>query len=161
VEVGADGRVCGIDPSESMLAIARTRAGAGGAAIELKPGDANTIPYPDASFDVAIATQVLEYVPDVPGALLEIRRVLRPDGCFLILDTDWDSVVWHTTDRARMRRVLVAFEAHLSDPHLPRTLQRSLERAGFDAAAPRIVPLLNAGYQPNTYSAGLMELVAG
>jgi ubiquinone/menaquinone biosynthesis C-methylase UbiE len=162
VEVGAGGRVCGIDPSESMLAIARTRAGpAGGAAIELKPGDANNIPYPDATFDVATATQVLEYVQNVPGALLEIRRVLRPGGRILVLDTDWDSVVWHTSDRARMRRVLTAFEEHLSDPHLPRTLQRSLERAGFDAAAPRILPLLNAGYQPNTYSAGLMELVAG
>jgi hypothetical protein len=57
--------------------------------------------------------------------------------------------------------VLTAFEEHLSDPHLPCTLQRSLERAGFDAVAPRILPLLNAAYQPNTYSAGLMELVAG
>jgi ubiquinone/menaquinone biosynthesis C-methylase UbiE len=162
VEVGPGGRVCGIDPSASMLAIARTRAEpAGGAAIELKLGDANDIPYPAASFDVVTATQVLEYVPDVAGALVEIRRVLRPGGRVLVLDTDWDSVVWHTTDRERMRRVLLAFEAHLSDPHLPCTLRRLLERAGFDAAAPRILPLLNAGFQPKTYSAGLMELIAG
>jgi ubiquinone/menaquinone biosynthesis C-methylase UbiE len=161
-EVGALGRVCGIDPSESMLAVAGTRAvPEGGAPFELRSGNANNIPYRDGSFDVATATQVLEYVPDVPGALAEIRRVLRPGGRVLVLDTDWDSLVWHTTDRVRMRRVLSAFEAHLSDPHLPRTLQRSLERAGFDAANPQIVPLLNVGYQPATYSAGLLELVTG
>jgi ubiquinone/menaquinone biosynthesis C-methylase UbiE len=161
-EVGPRGRVCGIDPSESMLAIARTRAGqVGGVPVELKPGDANNIPYPDAGFDVVTTTQVLEYVQDIPGALAEIRRVLRPGGCVLVLDTDWDSVVWHSTDRARMRRVLAAFEAHLSDPHLPRTLHRSLEDAGFDASAPQILPLLNVGYQPTTYSAALLELVAG
>jgi len=161
-EVGPDGLVCGIDPSESMLAIARSRAGqTGGAPIELKPGGANTIPYPDASFDAATATQVLEYVEDIPGALREIRRVVRPGGRVLLLDTDWDSIVWHSTDLARMRRVLAAFEAHLSDPHLPRTLQRSLERAGFDTAEPQILPLLNVGYRPATFSAGLLELVAG
>lgn len=161
-EVGPGGQVCGIDPSDSMLAIAQTRAlPAGGSPLELKHGDANHLPYPDASFDVATSTQVLEYVPDLAGALAEIRRVLRPGGRALVLDTDWDSVVWHTTDRARMRRVLAAFEAHLSDPHLPRTLQRSLERAGFHAAPPQILPLLNAGYQPASYSAGLLEIVAG
>jgi arsenite methyltransferase len=162
LDVGAGGRVCGIDPSDNMLAIARNRAGQGGAPMELQPGEANNIPYPDSSFDVVTATQVLEYVQDLPGALAEIRRVLRPGGRILFLDTDWDSVVWHTTDRARMLRVLDAFEAHLSDPHLPRTLQRSLERAGFDAAAtPQVLPLLNVGYQPATYSAGLLEIVAG
>lgn len=161
-EVGADGRVCGIDPSDSMLALARSRAGQpGGAPLELTAADANHLPYPDASFDAAVSTQVLEYVADIDAALAEIRRVLRPGGRVLILDTDWDSVVWHTTDRARMRRVLAAFEPHLSDPHLPRTLQRSLERAGFDPAPPRVLPLLNVGYQEATYSAGLLGIIAG
>jgi arsenite methyltransferase len=123
-------------------------------------GDANHLPYPDATFDVAVSTQVLEYVEDVPGALAEIRRVLRPGGRVLLLDTDWDSVIWHSGDRERMRRVLTAWEPHLADPHLPRTLRRSLERAGFDAALPLVLPLLNVGYQPDTYSAGLLELIA-
>lgn len=38
---------------------------------------------------------------------------------------------------------------------------RSLERAAFQAAAPEVLPLLNAGYQPETYSAGLLEIIAG
>src|SRR5262245_49540570 len=69
-EAGPDGQVGGVDPSGSMVAIARTRAEQpGGAPVELEPGDANHLPYPDASFDVAVSTQVLEYVEDVPGAL--------------------------------------------------------------------------------------------
>ena len=161
-EVGPDGKVCGVDPSDSMLAIARTRAARPGSApVELEPGDANHLPYPDSSFDVATSTQVLEYVEDIPGALAELRRVLRPGGRVLLLDTDWDSVVWHSGDRERMRRILTAWEPHLADPHLPRTLRGSLRRAGFDAAVPQVLPLLNVGYQPGTYSAGVLEVIAG
>ena len=159
--VGPSGRVCGIDVSDSMLAIAQTRATrAGSATVELERADANHLPYPDASFDVAVSTQVLEYVEDIPGALAEIRRVLCPGGRVLLLDTDWDSVVWHSSDDERMQRVLTAWELHLCEPHLPRTLYRSLQRAGFDAAPPRVLPLLNVGYRQGTYSAGLLEIVA-
>ena len=45
-----------------------------------------SIPYPDASFDAAVSTQVLEYVADVPTALAELRRVVRPGGRILILE---------------------------------------------------------------------------
>jgi arsenite methyltransferase len=159
--VGPDGRVCGIDVSDSMLRLAEARpVSAGSAATEFRKGGADRIPYPDSSFDVAISTQVLEYVEDVPAALTEIHRVLRPGGKVLILDTDWDSIVWRCADRARMQRVLVAWDQHLVDPYLPRTLGGSLELAGFEVAQPRIVPLLNVGFDPHSYSAGIMELIA-
>ena len=161
-EVGAGGQVYGIDPSESMLAIARTRPSpAGSAPLRLQPGNANRLPYPDVTFDAVVSTQVFEYVEDIPGALAEVWRVLRPGGRVVLLDTDWETVVWHTTDRARMRRVLAAWEPHLADPYLPRILLRSLERAGFDPAPPQVLPLLNVGYQPATYSAGVLEIIAG
>ena len=62
-EVGADGMVAGIDVSESMLALAKGRD----ATVDLRAGSAESIPYPDASFDAAVSTQVLEYVADVPA----------------------------------------------------------------------------------------------
>ena len=40
--------------------------------------DAGQAPYPDDSFDVAVSTQVYEYMPDIPAALRELHRVLRP-----------------------------------------------------------------------------------
>ena len=155
-EVGADGVVAGIDVSETMLALAKGRD----AAIELRVGSAGSIPYPDASFDVAVSTQVLEYVADIPAALAELRRVVRPGGRILILDTDWDSIVWRSGDDARMAAVLAAWEDHLADPRLPRRLLGELRSAGFTPDTPRVLPLLNVGFDPvQAFSAGLIDLI--
>ena len=105
-EVGADGRVHGIDPSHSMLAIARSSE----TPVDYSPGDALALPFGDEQFDAAVSTQVYEYVDDIEGALAEARRVLRSGGRLLVLDTDWDSIVWHSSNRERMERVLAGLE---------------------------------------------------
>jgi ubiquinone/menaquinone biosynthesis C-methylase UbiE len=160
-EVGPDGRICGIDISESMLAIASTRADVpGGPGIELELATVARIPHPAESFDVVVSTQVFEYVDDVAGALEEVRRVLRPAGRVVLLDTDWGSVVWRSSDDERMARVLTAFEDHLADPHLPRTLTDVLAKTGFTPTHEQVVPLLNTAYDARTYSAGLIDIVS-
>ena len=107
--LGPEGSVVGMDPSESMLALsARREPAAGAAPITFRTGAAEALPFGDESFDVALSTQVYEYVEDLATALAEARRVLRPGGRLLVLDTDWDSVVWHSRDPERMRRVLAA-----------------------------------------------------
>jgi arsenite methyltransferase len=155
-EVGPEGRVCGVDPSESMLAIARGRA----TGVEYAAGDAVALPYADEAFDAVIATQVYEYVPDMPAALAEARRVLRLGGRLLILDTDWDSVVWHSSDRDRMLRVLEKWNDHLAHPYLPRVLPRLLREAGFELRNTAIHPILNVGSATNNLSHGVMPLIA-
>ncbi|ADB29469.1 Methyltransferase type 11 [Kribbella flavida DSM 17836] len=160
-EVGPDGRVCGVDVSDSMLAIAATRAKVpGGPEVELHAASVDRLPYGSGDFDVVVSTQVFEYVDDVAGALAEVRRVLRPAGRVVLLDTDWDSIVWRSSDDARMRRVLTAFEEHLQDPHLPRTLGDALAKAGFTRTHLQVIPLLNAGFDYRTYSAGLIDIVS-
>jgi SAM-dependent methyltransferase len=161
LRVSPGGVVHGVDPSTSMLAIAERRAASEHAArVRFGRGDALALPFPDASFDAVTATQVYEYVADMPAALAEARRVLRPGGRLLILDTDWDSLVWHSSDRARMRRVLTAWDEHLDDPHLPCRLGRLLADAGFTVVRRHVHPLLNAGYDANTFSAGVIGLIA-
>jgi arsenite methyltransferase len=155
--VGPTGRVCGIDPSPSMLAIARRRAGEAG--VELAEGTATAIPYDDASFDVGVSTQVLEYVADVPAALAELHRVVRPGGRVLLLDTDWDSLVWRADDDIRAARVLTTWDEHLVDPHLPRRLGGELRAAGFDVTAVDALTMLNVGYARRTFSACLLEQI--
>jgi arsenite methyltransferase len=158
--VGAAGRVDGIEPSESMLAIAaRREPRAGSAPLDFRAGDAGALPFPDATFDAVVSTQVFEYLDDVAAALAEAHRVLRPGGRLLVLDTDWDSVVWRSSDPQRMRRVLAAWDEHLADPHLPRRLSGLLEAAGFQVTDRSVVPILNAGYDADTYSAGLVGFV--
>ena len=159
--VGPEGRVDGVDPSDSMLAIARERQPAPGSApLAFTSGDALAIPFGDGAFDALVSTQVYEYVGDIAGALAEARRVLRPGGRIAILDTDWDSLVWHSSDAERTRRILTAWDEHLADPHLPRLLPGLLARAGFGGVHTAVVPMLNVGYDRDTFSAGLLELVA-
>jgi SAM-dependent methyltransferase len=160
-EVGPDGRVSGIDPSEAMLEMAARRdLGEDAAGLELRLGGVERIPYADGSFDAVVTTQVLEYVADIAGALAEIHRVLRPGGRVLVLDTDWDSLVWHAPDDELMTRVVTAWDEHLADPHLPRRLGRSLREAGFEAGPPVVLPLLNAGDPSDSFSGSLLGLVA-
>ncbi|MBO0767838.1 MAG: class I SAM-dependent methyltransferase [Solirubrobacterales bacterium] len=47
---------------------------------------AEQLPFEDASFDTVVSTLVLCTVPDLPGTLAEVRRVLKPQGRFLFLE---------------------------------------------------------------------------
>jgi ubiquinone/menaquinone biosynthesis C-methylase UbiE len=156
--VGQSGSVCAIDPSESMVTMTRTRCADRGW-VEARIGESDALPYSDCAFDAVVATQVLEYVVDVKKSLQEAFRVLRPGGKFLALDTDWDSIVWHSTDRSRMARVLNAWEEHLINPRLPRTFASLLRTTGFVLQRQQVIPLLNTEYNSNTYSYGLAGLI--
>ena len=153
--VGPEGRVTGVDASPSMLAIAARREREPDAApVELREGDALALPVEDGAADLAVATQVYEYVADMPAALAEARRALVPGGRLLVLDTDWDSVVWRSSDDARMARVMAAWDEHLAHRDLPRQLPGLLRDAGFALESATVIPLLNVGYDRETYSAG-------
>jgi arsenite methyltransferase len=158
--VGESGRVCGIDISESMIAISRRRC-AHLSHVEFHHGNATQLPFPDGDFDVAVSTQVYEYLTDrdVTSALTELYRVLRPGGRVLVLDTDGDSLVWHATDRTRMARVLAAWEDHCADFHLPAKLSPKLAQIGFSICRRDIIPIFNPEFDPNTYSVGLMRTI--
>jgi ubiquinone/menaquinone biosynthesis C-methylase UbiE len=116
--VGASGCMVGLDLAPAMIEAAKARL-AGLPQVEVRVGDATALDLPDAAFDAAVSTQVYEYVADMPRALSELHRVLRPGGRAVILDTDWRSIVWHSSDPARMDRMLACWDDHLADPHLP------------------------------------------
>lgn len=129
--VGEAGSVVGIDFSEAMLAVAARRC-AELSNTEFKEGDATALPVEDGDFDATLSVQVLEYVADVETALGEIRRVLRPGGRVVLWDVDWATLSMHARDSERSERVLRAWDQHLVDPILPRTLAPRLRAAGFE-----------------------------
>jgi demethylmenaquinone methyltransferase/2-methoxy-6-polyprenyl-1,4-benzoquinol methylase len=83
----ADCTVVGIDQSPQMLAAARARfaPGAGQGAglstrVELVEGQAESLPFADASFDALTFTYLLRYVDDPAATMRELARVVRPGG---------------------------------------------------------------------------------
>jgi len=158
--VGERGRLVGLDLAEAMVAVAANRLSNWPCA-EVRRGDAAALDFPDASFDAAVSTQVYEYVADMPGALRELHRVLRPGGRVLILDTDWRSLVWHSSDQARMDRMLACWDAHLADPHLPARLGPLLREAGFKVRRAEIVPMFSPSWQPVSYAGGMIHTIRG
>ena len=74
--------VVGIDQSPDMLAAARARFGRAerGSRVELIEGQAEALPFKDASFDALTFTYLLRYVDDPQATMHELARVLRPGG---------------------------------------------------------------------------------
>ncbi|HEX3963939.1 MAG TPA: methyltransferase domain-containing protein [Trebonia sp.] len=82
----ADATVTGIELSPAMLAIARQRAAALDRAADFLEGDAEHLPYGDATFDTVACALSLCSIPDPATAISEMKRVLVPGGRLLLLD---------------------------------------------------------------------------
>jgi ubiquinone/menaquinone biosynthesis C-methylase UbiE len=76
--------ILGLDPSVEMLDVARQKLPE---SIELRVGSAESIPFPDESFDRVISTSVFHYFRSPTQAIREAKRVLKPNGSLVI--TDW------------------------------------------------------------------------
>ncbi len=83
-EICTSGKVIGIDPTTAMIRIARKTTDENYTNLEFRTGCAEKIPYPHESFSIAIAINSLHHWQDYKKGLLEVGRVLRPDGSFII-----------------------------------------------------------------------------
>jgi SAM-dependent methyltransferase len=156
--IGVDGSLVGVDSSPAMLTIAARRCEEHDN-VTFREGDATTLPVDDAEFDAALCVQVLEYVPDVSAALVEMHRVLKPGGRLLVWDIDWATVSWYSSDPARMDRVLRAWDEHLADPSLPRTLATHMRNAGFEDVRFDAHVFATGEFDPDTYGVAMIPLI--
>jgi ubiquinone/menaquinone biosynthesis C-methylase UbiE len=88
--VGPDGTVVGVDLNPGMIAVARTLPVPAGAGLEWITCSALDLRLPDASFDVVLCQQGLQFFPDRPLAMREMRRVLAPHGRIAL--SVWNSI---------------------------------------------------------------------
>ena len=124
----ADMTVTGIELSPAMLAIARRRAAELGRDFDLVEGDAEHLPWGDASFDTVVCTLSLCTIPDPAAAIGEMKRVLVPGGRLLLLDhigSSWPPI--HAAQRLVERFTIRAAGEHFTRRQLP-----LVQAAGFE-----------------------------
>jgi ubiquinone/menaquinone biosynthesis C-methylase UbiE len=78
--VGATGQVTGLDLNPGMLAVARSLPAVTRVEMDWQEGSALALPFPEATFDVVLCQLGLQFFPDRPTALREMRRVLQDGG---------------------------------------------------------------------------------
>lgn len=123
LEAHPDARVVGLDPSTRMLELARRKVP--GAAFDV--GDAERLPYADASFDAACMAFGIRNVPDRGAALAELARVVRPGGRVAILElSEPRAGVLAPLARFHIRTLVPRVGALLSGSREYRYLQESI-----------------------------------
>jgi ubiquinone/menaquinone biosynthesis C-methylase UbiE len=90
-----DGDVTGIDAADGVVAEAREEAERRGQGnVRFETGDVYRLGYPDGTFDVVHAHQVLQHLTEPVAALREMRRVCRPGGLVAARDGDYGGIFW-------------------------------------------------------------------
>jgi SAM-dependent methyltransferase len=129
-----------------VAAVAAAMAEAGelpaGASVAMAAGDATAMPFPDGSFDVVIAAEVLEHIPADQHAMNEIARVLRPGGTAAITVPAWlpERICWLLSDDYHN-----VPGGHLRIFTRPE-LETKLRRAGFDVGRHHHAHALHSPY---------------
>ncbi|MBD0716052.1 class I SAM-dependent methyltransferase [Streptomyces sp. CBMA370] len=121
--------VVAVEPETRLRRLAEEAATRAPVPVTVLPDTAEALPLPDASFDAAVASLVLCTVRDLPGALAELRRVLRPGGELRFLEHG----VADTPGLARVQRGLdrTVWPRLFGGCHTARDPLAALGAAGF------------------------------
>ncbi|HJV15753.1 MAG TPA: methyltransferase domain-containing protein [Propionibacteriaceae bacterium] len=100
----SDGSVVGIDLAPAAVSATQQLAAEHDLRnLSVSIGDVYDVEFPDASFDVVHAHQVLQHLSDPIAALREMRRVCLPGGIVAVRDADWAALVWYPPGAALTR----------------------------------------------------------
>ena len=119
--------ITAIDFSPRMLEQARTHAAQDQIVVDLREADVQALPFPDASFDTAIASCVFCSVPDPVLGLGELRRVLVPGGQLLLLE----HVLSHRSLLGPIMDMLNPLVVRMMGANINRETVENVRRAGF------------------------------
>lgn len=123
-------QVVAIEPEARLRAVAEQAAAKATVPVEVRAGRAEELPVDDDSFDVAVFSLVLCTITDVPGALAEAKRVLKPGGELRF----YEHVRSERPRFFRMQRLLNPLWGLLGGGcHLTRDTERAIQEAGFTA----------------------------
>lgn len=149
--IAPEGHAIGIDTSRPMLDVAAARC-RDMPNVEFRHGDATRLPFDDASIDVVAVVQVYLFVPALQCAFQELARVLKPGGRAVIVDTDWDSLVWHSSNPARMNRFIEIWKQRYVDATVARLFPGCLRAAGLAIELADAIPIVELAPDEASYS---------
>jgi ubiquinone/menaquinone biosynthesis C-methylase UbiE len=122
------GEVIAIEPEPAMRDKSLQRALQAPVSIDVRDGRAESLPFPDNSFDTVVGTLVLCTIPDPVKALEEIRRVCKPNGQVLF----FEHVRIHNSILGVLQDKLTPIWKRLCDGcHLNRNSVELMKKAGF------------------------------
>ena len=159
LQVGKSGKVIGLDKNPIMISHARKRC-KNLKQTEFYEGDAGKLPVDDQTLDAVSCTQVLLYVKDVPNVLAEIKRILKPGGRLVIVETDWRGVVLSCADDTLTSKIFAAWDSTVPSPNLPIYLKPLLQKHGFSKIKVDTIPILNTEYSPSNFSHGMLNWIS-
>jgi ubiquinone/menaquinone biosynthesis C-methylase UbiE len=93
------GSVIALDASSNMLDVARAKLAPYAPRVTVMRHDAQRLPFDDASLDVITCLEALEFFPNAPRAIAEMRRALKPGG-LLMLSNRIGADAWKLPARA-------------------------------------------------------------
>jgi SAM-dependent methyltransferase len=133
--VGPTGHVTGVDFSESLIAEAIRRAAGRNLPVTFEVGDAQSLRFPDDTFDAVRTERMLMHVPDAERALSEMARVLRSGGRVAVLDFDWEGQFCDSPYKETTRKITLSFCDSMRNGWIGRRLPRMLREAGMTDVA--------------------------
>jgi ubiquinone/menaquinone biosynthesis C-methylase UbiE len=122
-------RVYAVEPSDVAWRRARRRVAAFGRPVERVGLDGATLSLPDDSVDAVVSAYTMCTIPDLEGALHEMRRVLRPEGSLHFLE---HGLAPDADVAARQHRITPRWRRFAGGCHLDRDIPRLVEQAGFN-----------------------------
>lgn len=136
----APGAVTAVEPTDDALDLARAEAQRRNASnLAFVTSDVHALGFPDDTFDVVHAHQVLQHVADPVCALREMRRVCVPGGVVAVRDADYAGFVWFPRIPLLDRWLELydtAARANGGEPDAGRRLLSWAQQAGFDDITP-------------------------
>lgn len=137
--LGDNVNVIGVDHDEALLS--KGRHAAAGKNVHFVQSEAHQIPFEDDSIDGLRTERLIQHLTEPEAVVAEVKRVLKPNGSFLIVETDWASLVfYHGNILVQEKVVHYLTRKKINNGFAARKLTQYLEQSAFRDIGIEIFP---------------------
>jgi ubiquinone/menaquinone biosynthesis C-methylase UbiE len=130
--VAPSGLASGVDTSADLIKTGAERAARMGVEVAFHVGSVEALPFETASLKGYRAERLYQHLSQPALALAEARRVLAPGGRIVLVDQDWDALIFDSDDTATTRAMVRGFSNGIINGVIGRQYHRLLNDAGFE-----------------------------